>query len=200
MSTKSLHPSERLALTSGSVLKVRIVGEDSAGFTVTLPFQQTQTKPVSEPQSRVQSQAPFQSKQPFRKADNTYNNNRDTRKPRPAAKEVKGLTEVPADGIMLNVLKTGHKLQAEVLHSTYACAFVSCNVYRRAKGGLVAQASGLLRREDVPKTLLSPASKKTLLDKGEKLTVYVKEVFKNAGYVLSHPAFPIPLFFYQLTL
>lgn len=199
MSTKCLHPSERLALTSGSVIKVRIVGEDSAGFTVTLPFQQTQAKPVSEPQSRVQSTAPFQSKAPFRKGDNNYNNHHNSRKPRPVKKEAQGLTEVPADGIMLNVLKTGHKLQAEVLHSTYACAFVSCNVYRRAKGGLVAQASGLLRREDVPKTLLSPASKKTLLDKGEKLTVYVKEVFKNAGYIL-HSALHIPALFYKLTV
>lgn len=98
-----------------------------------------------------------------------------------------GLKDVPVGAFLLNNLKSGQRLEGRVVHSTPQAAFVAANVFRRAKGGVVAEVSGLLRKADVPRDLLSTSRRLSgqgpLMEKGSRVVVYVKEVFKNAGYV-----------------
>lgn len=154
-----LTPVERMALVAGSVMKAIVVGGDSDGLRLELPSQ-------SRPR-REGSDAAAVSQQPQRRT------------------AVVGLKDVPVGAFLLNNLKTGQRLEGRVVHSTPQAAFVAANVFRRAKGGVVAEVNGLLRKADVPRDLLSPSRRLSgqgpLMEKGSRVAVYVKEVFKNAG-------------------
>lgn len=167
MSAKSLTQNERMMLQVGTMMQVQIVGEDENGlqaaFVGTKDTKQGQTPTASTSQ-------PTPAKT--------------SRRPSSYEKKVS-----VAKGPMLHSLKTGMKLDGIVTHSTPYAAFVSANVYRQAKKGLFAEVRGMLHKSEllpeVAKQLEAQGrmSNKNirLIEPGTKLTVYVREVYKNNG-------------------
>jgi hypothetical protein len=106
----------------------------------------------------------------------------------------------PHPGLLLDELKTGFELQGTVITSTPYAAFISAKVFRKGKGGSFSEVNGMLHKNDISDQALlalnppsSGTNKKSnslnsnladLLNRGSKLTVYVKEVYKNSGYNL----------------
>lgn len=82
----------------------------------------------------------------------------------------------PASGQLLNQLKTGMKLEGTVASRTQYATFVNVNVIRKGKGGTFTEVNGMLHKADI-----LPHSSKSQMQKGDAVTVYVKEVFKNSG-------------------
>lgn len=170
METSILSSTERLALMVGNVMKVRVVREHPGDiFQVTIPSEANEA--ISKFSSSANSNSNGQIK--------NKNGRRD-----PSIKT--GITQVPADGILLNQLKTGQMLKGIVVHATPQLAFISTNVYRHAKGGVFAEVNGLLHKSDMSEDVLSQSRRYSnqgpVLDKGSLITVYVKEIFKNSGY------------------
>lgn len=166
MATAQLSAVERMALVAGSVVKAIVVADDARGLRLALP---SESRPRSQGKDAVSPSPDAVSRHPKRRS------------------AVMGLKDVPVGAFLLNNLKTGQRLEGRVVHSTPQAAFVAANVFRRAKGGVVAEVSGLLRKADVPRDLLSTSRRLSgqgpLMEKGSRVAVYVKEVFKNAGYV-----------------
>ena len=73
----------------------------------------------------------------------------------------------------------------------FACVvFLHAGVYRVSKGNQFALVNAMLHKSDLSSTVLQSLQKANskhggghsgLLDKGTKLTVYVKEVYKQSG-------------------
>lgn len=163
MAAARLTAAERMALVAGSAVKAIVIKEDARGLHLMLPSDSSDSRPPRKDSARPDAAVRL--------------------KRRHGA--VVGLKDVPADAFLLNTLKTGQRLEGNVVHSTSQAAFVAANVFRRAKGGIVAEVNGLLRKEDIPRDLLSTSRRLSgqgpLMEKGSRVTVYVKEVFKNAG-------------------
>lgn len=191
MGTSRLSSSERMALVAGNMVKVRVTGEDPTGeLRVSLPDSNGDS--IDSYRSNVKPSTKSTNNR-VGASNSNYSNNQNSNKQKrsygtsSSANSAPVMTEVPANGLLLNNLKTGHKLEGIVVHATPQVAFVAAGVYRKAKGGVFAEVNGLLRKDDISRDILSPSRRYSqqgpLLDKGSKLTVYVKEVFKNAGYV-----------------
>ena len=91
-------------------------------------------------------------------------------------------------------MKTGTKLTGVVASCTLYAAYIDVNVYRKGKGGSYTKMNGMLHFSDFSDKVLletdrkanSPSSIRNnvqVLTKGSPVTVYVKEVMKQAGYV-----------------
>ena len=102
----------------------------------------------------------------------------------------------PVSGNMLNQLKTGRPLKGVVVSCTPYAAFVSAKVFRASKGGTYTEVNGMLHKNDISQDILDAQKRKLatmgnkakgsqpdFLEKGTQLNVYVKEVFKNSGWV-----------------
>ena len=114
--------------------------------------------------------------------------------------------KVKAPKLLLNDLKTGMELHGYVIQSTPYSAFLNVGVFRPGKGGVLKKTSAFLHRSDIHGDMLrvltlqqggansnssssssSPSSSSNsnssslLLNRGVKLTVFVKEIFKNSG-------------------
>lgn len=117
----------------------------------------------------------------------------------PTADDTSSTFDTNSDNrLLLNNIKTGLRLEGVVAHSTPYNAFINCKVYRRGKAGYLTEVQGMLNNEDIPSEVKKIARKEyemellrnneeinefkiPLLPKGAPLTVYVKEVLKQAG-------------------
>jgi DNA-directed RNA polymerase subunit E'/Rpb7 len=99
---------------------------------------------------------------------------------------------VSSSGLLLNTMKTGMKLEGVVASCTPYAAFVNVGVVRSGRGGRYIEVNGMLHRDDMHSdvTVMSNNRKRLTSDeladqgmvgKGLKMTVYVKEVYKNSG-------------------
>lgn len=165
--SKLLSAQERLAIQSGSMLRVAITGQDKNGYIASLPGRSS---------SVIESRNDFG--RPQQAGGRRYDNNN---KPKPV------LPTTPP-GPLMNNLKTGMKFEGTVKHVTPYAAFVDANIFRRAKGGVFAPVNGLLSKHDMSEDVInrdqdsnSRQRKAFALEKGSKVAVYVKEVYKNAG-------------------
>lgn len=98
--------------------------------------------------------------------------------PGPPAKPGKTPRKTPRTGkpaLLLGDLKTGMALQGVVSSNTHYALFIDAKVSRPSKGGSFARVNGMLHSSDLH------GLRKSELEKGSNLTVYVKEVFKNSG-------------------
>lgn len=163
MSTKPLLPQERLLLQNGALVKVFIDSEDASNnFRVSLARK-----------GQVVSQSPAARSTPPQIQ----------RRLTPQNGQMKSNTSLPPNGLLLNDLKTGMALEVTVKSVSPFAAFVTTNVYRRAKGGFFTTIDAILHRTDIPLEMLAPTPQgySIIYQKGTKLTVYVKEVLKQAG-------------------
>jgi hypothetical protein len=178
MSATDLNPMEKIALQAGNMLKVKITGQDSSGlFKVSLPLLTSSSFPST---NRKMKSEESKDKGKQSKPENNNNN----RSSKDNNKSPSGPLQPPPNSILLNNLKSGFKLEGEIVYSNDKMAFVSAKIYRRARGGTFAEVNGFLKKEDAESLLgnyISIHQKEPLFERGEKITVYVKEVFKNAG-------------------
>eukprot|EP01035_Chromulina_nebulosa_P016835 gene16835-22320_t len=137
MPTKSLSPTEKLALQSGTIMQLYVTNSDENTLQVSL---KENSKPVIIPRS----------------VSNSSINNKNVRK----INNNKSNEMPPVSSLLLNNLKTGTKLSGYVASSTPYAAFINVDVVRKGKG---VQSNG------------------GILEKGTKLVVFVKEVWKNSG-------------------
>ena len=102
------------------------------------------------------------------------------------------ITPLPVDGYLLNNLKTGNNITGIVASCTPYAAYVDLNVYRKGKGGSFTKVNGMLHFSDFQDKVLLATDRKAnaastlrnniqILTKGSEVTVYVKEVLKQAG-------------------
>ena len=113
---------------------------------------------------------------------------------RPSQKTVPPKAPAPA-GIDLKTLKTGMKLEGTVAFCTPYAAFIDVDVYRASKGATYSPVNGLLQETDLMNKYTLQATKNRRpttvnaftrgalppLERGMRVTVYVKEVLNNAG-------------------
>ena len=140
MSTSSLRPGERLALQTGSVMRVVVTRAEGEDLWVTLD------------RGAAAAIAPA---------------------PPVAAKKKKTARSKPS--LQLSNLRTGMPLQGVVSSNTHYALFVDANVFRPSKGGSFARVNGMLHSSDLN------GARRSELERGSNLTVFVKEVFKNSG-------------------
>ena len=195
MLVKSLTSNERLLLQTGAVLSVQVDRTDDSdsegGVVVRLVGPQTR-RGVESPSSSSSSSS-------YRQPDTTtalYSNH-------PPVTAAGATAKVKAPKLLLNDLKTGMELHGYVIQSTPYSAFLNVGVFRPGKGGVLKKTSAFLHRSDIHGDMLrvltlqqgdansnssssSPTSSNSnssslLLNRGVKLTVFVKEIFKNSG-------------------
>lgn len=169
MATKALSANEKLALQVGVVLKVYVSTIHDNNVEVAL--KSTKEYGYSIPSIDYSS---YIQKTKIERTDDTRS---DTRKVDKKAFS----NSLPPNGIFLNDLKTGIKINGKVVSSTAYAAFVDCNVYRNGKNGTFAQVNAMIHKSDLSRELFSSKSNSGLLDRGLKVSLYVKEVFKNSG-------------------
>jgi len=194
---KSLTTNERLLLQTGAVLSVLVDRiEDSGGVIVRLVG----------PQTRRSVESPSSSRQPDARRSVTGQSSPASQQQDSAA-FIPSLNpaKVKAPKLLLNDLKTGMELHGYVIQSTPYSAFLNVGVFRSGKGGVLKKTSAFLHRTDIHGDMLrvltldldatatapqgghinssssSNSNSSILLNRGVKLTVYVKEVFKNSG-------------------
>jgi DNA-directed RNA polymerase subunit E'/Rpb7 len=108
-------------------------------------------------------------------------------------------SKLPGDGsIMLSDLKCGMSLDAEVVSCTLYGAFLKCKVFRVASGGTFKPVNGFLHTSDIIEKhrliptrfgnsiTLKQSLDELVIERGQKIRVFVKEVFKNSGCVSSN--------------
>ena len=153
MDSKKLSTNERLALHAGAIMQVYVSKIHSDNKI------QVSLKPENNNGGKkMQVKSQFE--------DGTYRGG--TNRPPKAVSK-------PPNGILLNNLKTGMKLEGIVTSNTHYAAFINANIYRAAKGGTFTEVNGMLHRSESAAKLYDQASK------GSKITVYVREVYKNSG-------------------
>lgn len=197
MLVKSLTSNERMLLQTGAVLSVQVDrtdDSDSGGGVVVR---------LVGPQSKRGAESPSASS--YRQPNARRSASLDTAlysNPTPSVAAPASKAKAPK--LLLNDLKTGMELHGYVIQSTPYSAFLNVGVFRPGKGGVLKKTSAFLHRTDIHEDLLkaltlqqggtnsssnisssSPSSSNTnsslLLNRGVKLTVFVKEVFKNSG-------------------
>lgn len=189
MSAKALTSQERMLLQSGSLVNVQISGEDKENrdFFVSLAAASGAGRGDREEQRDRRDNVNSYSNSNYNR--NSYNNQprQQNRNPEPSKKRsnepvVRGGVSEP-EGPLLNNLKTGMPLEVTVKTVTPFAAFVHTKVYRKAKGGVFVPVEALLHRSDIPQSMLAPTPQgySILYQRGQPLTVYVKEVLKQAG-------------------
>lgn len=105
------------------------------------------------------------------------------------SRENKPVVARPPPGLNLHNLRTGMALEGTVMSCTPYAAFIDLHVYRASKGGSYASVNGMLHVDDIDPALKQRgrvnrnriSESLYSLERGVPLTVYVKEVFKNAG-------------------
>ena len=156
MPVKKLNPTEKLSLQSGSALKVYVTKADEFGIQVSFSSEKlttmTESIKVPSPKNKIKSNKFMQ----------------------------------PIPDLLLNNLKTGLKLEGIIVSSTPYAAFVNVNVFRKGKAETYTQVNGMLHRGDLHQRLTTKSTNAQsvntgILEKGTKLTLYVKEVWKNSG-------------------
>ena len=149
MPTKNLTPVERLLIQAGSKMQVYV------------------SRVVSDGAIEVALKPPAGAL-----LDASFKSGSSVSKPRtpPVKKEAK-----KPDGLMLNQIKIGMKMEGVVVATTNYAAFVNVKAYRASKGGSYMEVNGMLHRSDMPSKVFAS------LDKGYPITVYAKEVYKNSG-------------------
>lgn len=99
---------------------------------------------------------------------------------------------ISSSGLLLNTMKTGMKLEGVVASCTPYAAFMNVGVVRSSRGGRYIEVNGMLHRDDMHSDVQimsnnrkrlssSELEDKGMVGKGRKMTVYVKEVYKNSG-------------------
>ena len=96
-------------------------------------------------------------------------------------------------GLILTDLKAGMRIEGTITHCTQYAAFVTAEVFRKGKGGVFTEVTGLLHAKDMlgakskvieeggKKTYIFEKKNDVFLAKDKKVTVFVKEVWKNSG-------------------
>ena len=203
MLVKSLTSNERMLLQTGAVLSVQVdrTDDSDSGGGVVVRLVGPQTKRGAESPSASSNRQPNARRSAS--LDTALYSNPTPSVAAPTASKAK------APKLLLNDLKTGMELHGYVIQSTPYSAFLNVGVFRPGKGGVLKKTSAFLHRTDIHEDLLrvltlqqggtnsnsntsssSPSSTNTnsslLLNRGVKLTVFVKEVFKNSGWVRAH--------------
>lgn len=92
-----------------------------------------------------------------------------------------------APGPLLTNLTTGMQLQGVVDSCATYAAWLNVGIYRVGKGGRFVPVNAMLHKSDIELKLLKELQNyrstnfHNLLEKGTKVTVYVKEVSKQSG-------------------
>lgn len=184
MPTKSLSLAERMSLKIGSVLNVRVTKNDDKGNLEVLLSDHVPPaplKPIRPPTKRKWLVGKLNRPEPTREEYFMINGMDET--------------TVPNGGLLLTNLKTGTRLEGEVIQSTEYGAFIDCNIYRLAKGRVLQRTHGILHKSEIAPSVLRKYGKlyddphdryksragRMILDVGTRITVYVKHVFKNQG-------------------
>lgn len=210
MSTKKLSPTEKLALQMGVVFPVRIADVDQSEIRVILnsdsksesfdtrskssasyddkkPWEELvkRQKLVDEQDNqlrRVEKSATFDTKKKLYNKKNDDNNSFNENKRQSGGPVSKVLLTQPEPSQLLSNLKTGTKLSGTVVSSSTYASFIDVNIYRKGRQGAYITANGMLHRDDMSSDLLTPGKKRTpTLQPGDKVDVYVKEVWKQSG-------------------
>ncbi len=183
MPSKTLSPIEQLTFQSGSVVQVQVskIGEDESLIVIPRPKQQkgssrddTFSRTTKQP-----SQNDFQASNP-----------RSTNAIALPQRSQPLKSAISPQKRMMATLKTGMNFTGVVSSITQYAAFVDIDVFRKAKGGVHARVNGMLHYSDLADKAVLATNKKAMqarnrgiqvLDKGTTVTVFVKEVLKNAG-------------------
>lgn len=162
MPTKNLSMTERLALTTGSIMQVYVTKVEDDNIQVSL-------KSTSE-----------SSNQSMKKPRSFNDNDVISKSTKGKKNQIRNSADVP--GTLLNNLKTGMRLEGKVVSSSHYGAFIEAKIFRASKGGSFKEIVGLLNKNDVilngKKNKLSTQE---VLSNGAPIAVYVKEVWKNSG-------------------
>ena len=196
MQTKFLTPAEKLALQAGSVMQVYVTNIDGPEVQVSLKPSSVGTSAgvgVSATASASIETKSDRSPPRSRAPDGVFNGERQQPdRARSGSFKPRASPNAPSQppGPLLNNLKTGVKLTGVVQSLTNYAAFLSCGVYRAGKGNTYTPVNGMLYVEDIPKGMALSSRRASsgrksdeIIDRGSELTVYVKEVFKQSGYV-----------------
>ena len=207
MPTKSLSPLERLTFQTGSVVQVQVSNINNDD-TITVSMKKggssnrnsrsTDSISNNKPFSTSREESSFKPWSPG--ALTAYNKNSkgptsDRSTTITSNNKVASKRPVTPPGILLGTLKTGMNFTGYISSLTQYAAFIDINIYRKAKGDTYKRVNGMLHFSDVSTDEVgnevvfatnrhayqSKAKGIQVLDKGSPVTVYVKEVFKQAG-------------------
>lgn len=210
MLVKSLTSNERLLLQTGAVLSVQVDRTDDSGGGVVVRLVGPQTRRGVESPSSSSSSSSYRQPDARRSMVSSQSNPDTTTalySNHPPVTAAGATAKVKAPKLLLNDLKTGMELHGYVIQSTPYSAFLNVGVFRPGKGGVLKKTSAFLHRSDIHGDMLrvltlqqggansnssssssSPSSSSSnsnssslLLNRGVKLTVFVKEIFKNSG-------------------
>lgn len=190
MSTKFLSSTERLALQTGSVMQVYVSKTDGEVIQVALkPSDGSKPIALADPTKSKSEAKTFKPVRVLSQAKSTGN--------------VAVSPKIPNGGLLLSNLKTGMELEGVVQSCTAYAAFVSANVFRAGKAGSFQAINGMLHKVDiVDRSYLTVGNRKSssrsnrgydsaennvegIISVGTRIKVYVKEVYKQSGYVVS---------------
>lgn len=173
LSTNNLTWQERMTLQVGAMMQLFVSDIDGESLHVSLQPSSTGSATSGSPEPLLKNLASTFGETSAKKSR--------------ISKPVAPPKIIPFDtsGILLNNLKTGMKLEGTVHSCTSYAAFVTAGVQRAGKGGNFKIENGMLHKSDIPKHMLPKGAghgtSKPLLEAGSRVTVYVKEVFKNSG-------------------
>lgn len=191
---------ERLAFQTGSVVRVHVSGVEGKNLRVGLkPSVPSNVKQ----ESAVRSARPVESTGSLIHSQSSQLSHKEERLPhKPNFKTLAATkTPQPPPGLLLNNIKTGMELKGIVQSCVGYAAFIDLQIFRNGKGGAFRPVNGMLHRDDIPKNaaFLTKERKQenrksknsgVVIEEGSEITVYVKDVLKNAGYVLLFSTWP----------
>jgi len=209
MKTNSLSPTERLALQNGAVMQVYVSKIDGDQLEVTLNnnnimFDNSYNSNYNNRNNidigndnndddvSLEDLIDFGSVRTSSSSSSASSSKASNNKPKNNQKS-RGRQRKPP-GLLLNNLKTGVALEGVIVSCTHYAAFVNVGVSRAGKQGTYVEANGLLHRTDMSnaeplvsnnnngrKERAFELNDGTILERGSRVTVYVKEVYKQAG-------------------
>ena len=196
MSTRNLGWQERMTLHVGAVINAYVLNNNDNELQLGLDTPAVGGGGVSAP------------RQESRRGASTDDNGGAIRKnpsgisipTRSSSKGGSGVGGLGAGQVLLNNLKTGMALEGEIASCTQYAAFVDAGVVRAGKGGTFVRVNGMLHQNDMPSDYMIQRSNNrrskrdrdedsgveemaSVITKGKKMTVYVKEVYKNSGRI-----------------
>ena len=204
MPTKSLSPLERLTFQTGSVVQVQVSNINNDD-TITVSMKKGGSSNSNSRSTDSNNNKQFSTSReessfkPWSPGALTaYNKNSKGTSDRSTTTSNHKLAtkrQVTPPGILLGTLKTGMNFTGFISSLTQYAAFIDINIYRKAKGDTYKRVNGMLHFSDVSTDEVgnevvfatnrhayqSKAKGIQVLDKGSPVTVYVKEVFKQAG-------------------
>ncbi len=192
LSTRNLSWQERMTLQVGAMMRVNVIGKENDEL---LRLSLIKSSDAILGQASAWNERGTQESQRSRSAVRT-----NPVKMIPTRSNQKGARSGLRDEhTLLNKLKTGMELEGTITSCTAYAVFVDAGVMRAGKGGSFVPVNGMLHQNDMPAgTMIRSSNNRrtknreadegdeeddSVLSKGKRVTVYVKEVYKNSGRI-----------------